>query len=262
MLIRPNPRPHQLPDSAGAAVARRPSFTAATLLVAAVVLMASLATPSQVRGATFTFAPTADAYVSSGATSTNFGTQSTLQVGTSPTRWSYLMFNVAGLTGAPTSATLRLWAVTGGASTAKTAASTWTETGLTYANKPTPNASPTKPGTSTTGTYISYDVTGFYTTNGNWTFQFSSAAGVVFASREDAAHAPQLTVVGPGAATVPGAPTNVSAVAGNGQATVTWTIPASNGGSPITGYTATSTRRKARPAPSRVPPPPRRPSRA
>ena len=37
-------------------------------------------------------------------------------------------------------------------------------------------------------------------------------------------------------ATVPGPPTTVTAVSGNAQATVTWGIPASNGGSPITGY--------------------------
>jgi hypothetical protein len=37
--------------------------------------------------------------------------------------------------------------------------------------------------------------------------------------------------------TVPGAPTNVVAAAGNQQATVSWTAPASNGGSPITSYT-------------------------
>ncbi len=41
-------------------------------------------------------------------------------------------------------------------------------------------------------------------------------------------------------ATVPGAPTNVSAAAGNAQATVSWTAPGSNGGSAITGYTVTS----------------------
>ena len=37
--------------------------------------------------------------------------------------------------------------------------------------------------------------------------------------------------------TVPGAPTNVTGVPGNGQATVSWTAPASNGGYAITNYT-------------------------
>ena len=40
-------------------------------------------------------------------------------------------------------------------------------------------------------------------------------------------------------ATVPGAPTNVTATGGNAQATVTWTAPSSNGGATITGYTIT-----------------------
>ena len=40
-------------------------------------------------------------------------------------------------------------------------------------------------------------------------------------------------------ATVPSSPTNVVATPGNAQATVTWAAPASNGGSPITGYTVT-----------------------
>ena len=42
-------------------------------------------------------------------------------------------------------------------------------------------------------------------------------------------------------ATVPGAPTIGTATRGNGQATVAFTAPASNGGSTITSYTATST---------------------
>ena len=40
--------------------------------------------------------------------------------------------------------------------------------------------------------------------------------------------------------TVPGAPTDVSATAGNAEATVSWTAPSDNGGSTITGYTVTS----------------------
>ena len=41
-------------------------------------------------------------------------------------------------------------------------------------------------------------------------------------------------------ATAPGAPTSVLAKAGSAQAVVSWTSPASDGGSPVTGYTVTA----------------------
>jgi hypothetical protein len=47
-------------------------------------------------------------------------------------------------------------------------------------------------------------------------------------------------ISGPASFAVPGAPTNPVATAGNGQASVAFTPPASNGGGAITGYTVTS----------------------
>ena len=51
--------------------------------------------------------------------------------------------------------------------------------------------------------------------------------------------APQLTVTA-ALLSLPGAPTGVTATAGNGQASVTFNAPADNGGGPVTGYTVTS----------------------
>jgi hypothetical protein len=51
-----------------------------------------------------------------------------------------------------------------------------------------------------------------------------------------ASPADQFSYLGP-----PGAPLNVTAIGGDGQASVSWTPPISNGGSPITGYTVTAT---------------------
>jgi len=63
---------------------------------------------------------------------------------------------------------------------------------------------------------------------------FNSAASGVWTVRE--AEALKRAATWPSAPTVPGTPTSLSASGGNAQASLTWTAPASNGGTAITDY--------------------------
>jgi hypothetical protein len=74
-------------------------------------------------------------------------------------------------------------------------------------------------------------------TNGT-TYTFRVAATNAVGTGPASAASNAVTPTAPPAATAPGAPTNVTATAGNGSATVSWTAP-SDGGSPITSYTVT-----------------------
>jgi N,N-dimethylformamidase beta subunit-like protein/uncharacterized protein DUF4082/Big-like domain-containing protein/fibronectin type III domain protein len=72
-------------------------------------------------------------------------------------------------------------------------------------------------------------------TNGTaYTFKVSATNSVGTGPQSAASNS-----VTPTAPQAPGAPTGVTATAGNGQATVSWTAPSSNGGSAITSYTVT-----------------------
>lgn len=82
-----------------------------------------------------------------------------------------------------------------------------------------------------TGSVYSYTMTGL--TNGA-TYYF-----VVKATNQGEDSAPSLPVSAT-PKTIPGVPTNVKAVAGNRQATITFTPPTEDGGSPITGYEVTA----------------------
>src|SRR6187455_585732 len=77
------------------------------LTAAAMALTAQSATGAPVSA---TFKPAADAYTSSDRATTNFGTATTLKADASPIATSYLRFDVQGLAGPVTKATLRLLA--------------------------------------------------------------------------------------------------------------------------------------------------------
>jgi hypothetical protein len=86
--------------------------------------------------------PIADSYVNSGAPMTNYGSATSMvtKQSTSNDRSSYLKFDLSGLTGSVSSATLRLYVKSLEASADRTAyrvsTDSWTESGLTYNNRP------------------------------------------------------------------------------------------------------------------------------
>ena len=85
--------------------------------------------------------------------------------------------------------------------------------------------------------------TGVCTIAGNVVTGVSVGACIIAANQANSANyaaAPQVTLSFNISASVPGTPTIGTATAGNTQATVSFTTPGSNGGSAITGYTATS----------------------
>jgi hypothetical protein len=150
--------------------------------------------------ATTTLTATADAKVDASTPSTNFATAA-LRVDASPDVRSYTKFDASGITGTVQSATLRIWATsaqTVGFDAYGVADSTWTETGLTYANQPSSSigAKLGSSGAVAAGTWKTIDVTALVQGAGVYSLvlQTTSATALALSSREDTAHPPQLVV--------------------------------------------------------------------
>src|SRR5690348_7897249 len=62
---------------------------------------------------TVTFAPSADATVAQGSPGTNYGTRTDIVSDASPVKWAFVKFDVSGLAGQVTRATLRLHVANG-----------------------------------------------------------------------------------------------------------------------------------------------------
>jgi hypothetical protein len=120
---------------------------------------------------TFTFSSIADAYVSSSAPSSNYGSSTTLLTRLSPVRRTYLRFSVTGLGLPPSRAVLRLTPTRSsytGFRVRSVPSTTWTESTITYANAPTFTTASGDPssGRLTAGRVTEIDVTRFVKGNG------------------------------------------------------------------------------------------------
>ncbi len=150
-------------------------------------------------GTTSTYPPIADSYVNAGSPTGSYGSSTTLRADGSPDIRSYLLFDVQGLSGTVTKATLRVYA--GSASSLGCTAYsvddvTWSEAALNYNNAP-PLGSPLgSSGAFGAGAWFDLDVTAYITGNGIYSLALTTpgSTAISFASRESGANAPQLII--------------------------------------------------------------------
>ncbi len=148
-------------------------------LIASTTLVAhAIGHASPLNAAAGTFTPAADAYVISTSATTNYGTNTSLRVDSSPTTVSYLRFVVTGLNGAAVqSAVLRIYANsanTTGFSVKAVADNTWVENKITYSNAPAAGSTIASSKAFTAGTWVTVDLTGYVKAEGTYNLELAT----------------------------------------------------------------------------------------
>ncbi len=159
------------------------------------------ATPTPVGSSTQLY-PTADAYVSSGSPSTNYGSATTLSADYSPVKIAYMRFDLTSLAGRTiTKAYLKLFVsnITTGTLNLKRVTGLWTEGGVTYNSKPTLGTSiRTFSSPAATGAWTNTELTTFINSNKgtiiNIAVDTTSTDDFVFYSRNATSNKPYLLI--------------------------------------------------------------------
>ena len=162
-------------------------------LVLTTLLVASAGPASSAVGGSFV--PTADTYVDTSTFISNFGTSQILAVDGSPTKRSYLRFNVTGI-GSVSSATLRLFVQTSGPGfDVRRVSGNVSEGAMVSAFAPSAGALIATTGPVTAGQWVAVNVSSAVIAPGNVSFALTTtqSLGMNVASRESA-NAPQLDV--------------------------------------------------------------------
>jgi hypothetical protein len=193
-----------------ASVTPSPTLTSvSTVTATGTATSTATATPTQSStGSTTTFTSIADSYVDAASPTSNFGSLTTLRVDASPDVRSYLRFNVQGLNGTVTRATLRIFANTASSQGFRAHAlsdNSWSETAINYNNAPPLGAVLGSSGAAGASTWKTVDVTAYVTGNGTFNFGLSTTGSTALslASRQSGANAPQLIVETSGSTATP-----------------------------------------------------------
>lgn len=150
-------------------------------------------------GNTFTFVAAADSYVNESSPGTNYGSATTLRQDASPILRSYVRFNVQGLSGTVTKATLRFFTANSSSSGYQVRSMTdnsWGEFAINFTNSPAVGDVIGSSGAFGTGVWTTVDVTPLISTNGLVSFALTTTNNTAFnlSSRETGANAPQLVI--------------------------------------------------------------------
>ena len=203
----------------------------------ATVLAADIVPSERASAASLTFTAVADTYVQSSTPAANYGGSGQLGVDNAPVQRTFLAFAVTGVTGAVTSAKLRLHVDNAsdagspnGGTVRKVSDVSWSESGMTWNNQP-PIDGPTLGsfGAVARNTWYELDVTGGITGDGTYSLAITSSNnnGAAYDARETGVTAPQL-VVTTGVSTTTTAPTTTVAPTTTIAPTTTTTAPAGN----------------------------------
>ena len=165
-------------------------------------------TPTQGSTGSTTFTPIADSYIDASSPSSNYGSLTTLRVDASPDVRSYIRFNVQGLNGTVTRATLRIFANSSSSQGFRAHAlsdNSWSEGAINYNNAPPLGSVLGSSGSASSNTWKTVDVTAYVTGNGAFNFGLSTTGSTAFslASRQSSANAPQLIIETSGSAVTP-----------------------------------------------------------
>ena len=140
----------------------------------------------------------ADSYVDASAPTINHGTATGIRVDGSPVVRSFLRFDLTGLTGTVTSATLRIFPTSSqstGFTVYSVADNTWGETTIVDANAPPFGASLGSSGPVSTGIWTNVTVTSVVTGGGQVSFGLSTTNSTALAmSSREGANPPQLVI--------------------------------------------------------------------
>lgn len=187
------------PDIAPVATAAFSASATSSATMTLATAETAIPTPVPLLARSYTYHPSADAFVDSTNPTLNFGSVPILRADMQPNVNSYLRFKVAGLTGRIIQARLLIYsnsALATGIQAQAVEDSSWEEASLNYSNAPAMGSLLATSPVIAAGTWVTLDVTAYISGNGIYSFGITSPSNtaVSLAAREEGVNSAQLII--------------------------------------------------------------------